>query len=68
MDITTVLQIIDTIENGIQSIHHNHKKDGNGEFIEDFANGQAYALWKLRDHLQNYIEGQVSSMETSTGM
>ena len=66
MDTTTVLEIIKMIDNAIESIHRNNSKDGNGDFIKDFPAGQEHSLKKLGDHLQSFIEGQLSAAENQS--
>lgn len=71
MDTTTVLEIISRIETA-QSFA---KEDLDTTFecettreYRAYVKGQVDALDGVINHLQNYIEGQVSAMETSTGM
>lgn len=67
MDTQTVLDIIKMIDVRINKI----KKC---QLVVDEKDDKAYFKGKedlaisLRDHLQEYIEAQVSAMETSTGM
>jgi hypothetical protein len=60
MDITTVMQIIKMIDNQIGSLQTTF------DASPKYCNGAVTELWALREHLQEYIEGQVSAMENST--
>lgn len=62
MDIQTVLDIIKMID---VQIHNLEQAEDIWQEEEHFG---VKHLSLLRDHLQEYIEGQVSAMETSTGM
>jgi hypothetical protein len=66
MDTTTVLEIIKMIDGATESIHRGNRKDGSGNFIKDFPNGQAHSLEMLKDHLQSFIEGQLNALENRT--
>jgi hypothetical protein len=61
MDTTTVLTIIKMIETRISYI-----QAGSGHFFE-WDRGALDVLSDLHQHLQDYIEGQVSAIENSTG-
>jgi hypothetical protein len=60
MDTTTVMQIIKMIETQIW----NKVAPNKAYHISD---ARISALHELKEHLQEYIEGQVSAMENSTG-
>jgi hypothetical protein len=63
MDTTTVLEIIKMIDAQLFKLEEYYNQGMNDtEYYS--ASG---SLEKLRDHLQDYIEGQVSAMENSTG-
>jgi hypothetical protein len=66
MDTTTVMQIIKMIENKKESIIQEYIKKGiNEELAKNVP--KVEVLRELEYHLQEYIEGQVSAMENSTG-
>jgi hypothetical protein len=63
MDTTTVLAIIKMID--AQLLHIARKHSANNLTFEAFLAASS-ELTKLGNHLQEYIEGQVSAMENST--
>ena len=63
MDTTTVLQIIKMIDSRL-SILKNERD--NGELSSDDYFPAKAELESLGNHLQEYIEGQISAMENST--
>jgi hypothetical protein len=66
MDTTTVMQIIKMIEKKKESIIQEYIKKGiNEELAKNVP--KVEVLRELEYHLQEYIEGQVSAMENSTG-
>ena len=72
MDTTTVLEIIKMLDAGIDSIDlDDYKKFDTPSRDElpdyQYAFGQKTSLEHFRDHLQSFIEGQVSAIENSTG-
>jgi hypothetical protein len=66
MDTTTVLQIIKMIDHRldaeVNNIVNSQKKSDKHYFI-----GKAEGYEELRDHLQSFIEGQLSAAENQTG-
>ena len=66
MDTTTVLEIIKMIDNQIDYYRRNNNQDGFGNIIKEFPQGQEDSLTKLKNHLQSFIEGQVSAIENRT--
>jgi len=67
MDIQTTLEIIKMIDNQIDYYRRNNSKDGFGNIIKDFPQGQEDSLTKLKNHLQNYIEAQLNAAELQSG-
>ena len=67
MDTTTVLKVINLIDNQIDYYRRNSSQDGFGNIIEDFPQGQEDSLVRLRSHLQSFIEGQLNAIENQTG-
>jgi hypothetical protein len=63
METTTVLAIIEMIDNRLRNFRRG-PLDG---MPDDFTIGEVSSLTELRDHLQEYIEQQVSAIENSTG-
>ena len=61
MDTTTVLAIIKMIETRISYL-----QEGSGHSFQ-YDRGALDVLSDLHQHLQDYIEGQVSAIENSTG-
>lgn len=66
MDTTTVLDIINIIDNQIDYYRRNNNQDGFGNIIKEFPQGQEDSLTKLKDHLQSYIEAQLNAAENET--
>jgi len=64
MDTTTVLEIIKMID--AQLIHIARKHSANNLTFQEFL-AASKELTKLENHLQDYIDQQVSAMENSTG-
>lgn len=68
MDTTTVLEIIKMIDSyssaAYEKIEAAHKE---GQKANAYDIGVFDQMSSLSDHLQEYIEGQVSAMENSTG-
>ena len=62
MDTTTVLEIIKMIENQIDNYKEKMELKG-----IDLVMPVEKELTQLRDHLQSYIEGQLSAAELQTG-
>lgn len=62
MDTTTVLEIIKMIENQIDNYKEKMELKG-----IDLVMPVEKELTQLRDHLQSYIEGQLSAAENQTG-
>jgi hypothetical protein len=62
METTTVLAIIEMIDNRLRNFRRG-PLDG---MPDDFTTGEVSSLTELRDHLQEYIEGQVNAMENRT--
>jgi len=67
MDTTTVMQIINMIDAQIRMNFDIISTDSTlgYEDVESIAN-QSWGLEKFRDHLQDYIEGEVNAMENRT--
>lgn len=67
MDTTTVLQIIKMLDAQIRMNADIISTDSTleSEDVEVIAN-ESWGLEKFRDHLQEYIEGQVNAMENRT--
>jgi len=63
MDTTTVLEIIKMIDNRLRNFRRG-PLDG---MPDDFTIGEEFGMQQIRDHLQSFIEGQVSAIENSTG-
>ena len=67
MDTTTVLEIIKMIDAGFDNLddylHDDLEKD---ECRIEYIKGGMHQLSGLRDHLQSYIEGQLSAAENQT--
>lgn len=66
MDTTTVLAIIEMIDNQIDYYRRNNSQDGFGNIVKDFPQGQEDSLTKLKNHLQSYIEAQLNAAENQT--
>lgn len=62
MDTTTVLEIIKMIENQIDNYKEKMELKG-----IDLVMPVEKELTQLRDHLQSFIEGQLSAAENQTG-
>jgi len=72
MDTTTVLEIIKMLEAGIDSIDLNDYKEFDTPSHDElpdyqYAFGQKTSLEDFREHLQSFIEGQLSAAENQTG-
>jgi uncharacterized protein YaaN involved in tellurite resistance len=61
MDTTTVLEIIKMIQTQKDTLMNDE------EMFQEEYYGAMNALNELQGHLQDYIEGQVSAIENSTG-
>lgn len=69
MDIQTVLEIIKLIDYRLNQSEKRFKSPLDIDLAtREYFRGKADAYDELSNYLQDYIEGQVSSMETSTGM
>lgn len=69
MDTTTVLEIIKMINVKQRQVKAHRKTIPHYNQDEtQYWDGMLDGYFDLKQHLQDYIEGQVSSMETSTGM
>ena len=66
MDTTTVLKVINIIDNQIDYYRRNSSQDGFGNIIEDFPQGQEDSLVRLRSHLQSFIEAELTKAENNT--
>ena len=74
MDTTTVLEIIKMLDNQI-SIHWEDARNccqydtPSRDELPDYQCelGKAFGLESFRDHLQSFIEGQLSAAENQTG-
>ena len=69
MDTTTVMQIIKMIDVKQRQVKAHRKTipDYNQDETQ-YWDGMLNGFVELQNPLQDYIEGQVSAMETSTGM
>lgn len=69
MDTQTVFDIIKMIDVKQRQVKAHRKTipDYNQDETQ-YWDGMLDGYFDLKQHLQDYIEGQVSSMETSTGM
>jgi hypothetical protein len=63
MDTTTVLEIIKMLD---RQINVYGGISGN-DCDNDYSQGRVDVCTELRNHLQSFIEGQVSAIENSTG-
>lgn len=75
MDAQTVLEIIELMDNRLthDDMDLNYAHDENPDFWEgmpeyNFQLGYHRAYADLKEFLQNYIENQISHMETEQGM
>ena len=69
MDIKTLLEIIKLIDYRLSRSEKCYKSPLDMDFgTREYFRGKIDAYEELSHHLQEYIEGQVSAMETSTGM
>ena len=66
MDTTTVLEIIKMIDAGIFNLD-NLLHDTERNVSDDYLKGGMHQLSGLKNHLQDYIEQQLSAAENSTG-
>lgn len=62
MDITTVLEIIEMIDNKIRNFRRG-PLDG---MPDDFTIGEESGMQQIRDHLQSLIESQLNAEENKT--
>jgi hypothetical protein len=70
MDTTTVLAIIEMIEVKIKDLGdwlHNHTSKEEMDWEQANKAGEVSSLTELRDHLQEYIEQQVTYAENNLG-
>ena len=75
MDIGTVIQLVSMLDNGMSSILKGDEYPWESSKPMDTAHmklspvdyGAYDALYTLREHLQEYIENQISAMEMETG-
>lgn len=66
MDTSTVLEIIVMLNNKIRQLVE-ESEDAVSLSVGMVFHHEAVALIEFRDHLQEYIESQVSALENSTG-
>ena len=67
MDTTTVLEIIEMLDNSLYELAHHVINDTNQtEAKACMSIGKRQALIDFRDHLQSYIEGQLNAAENET--
>jgi hypothetical protein len=69
MDTETVLQIINMLDTRIAVIEESFVYDPDSDVYYDAGQqiGKQKALEEFRDHLQNYVEGQVNQAEDRLG-
>jgi hypothetical protein len=68
MDTATVLEIIKKIDTQKAFLVNAYEDvEGQGRPTDEEHYGAMHALNELQDHLQNYIETQVSAVENQTG-
>lgn len=65
MDTKTLIDVVARIDAMIEYCNHNATHEF---WVENYGNGYKDSLKELRKHLQNSIDADVASMETSMGM